>query len=92
MSDQIKTKRIIFIGAGAVGSYLGGWLSHTGHDVTLVDIWDEHFKAIRDNGLVVNGPHEPFVARPEIYHLHENEHIARQPFFCLLYTSDAADE
>ena len=81
MSDQIKTKRIIFIGAGAVGSYLGGWLSHTGHDVTLVDIWDEHVKAIRDNGLVVNGPHEPFVTRPEIYHLHENEHIARQPFF-----------
>ena len=32
----MSSKRIIFIGAGAVGSYLGGWLSHTGHEVDLI--------------------------------------------------------
>ena len=34
-------KKLIFIGAGAIGSYVGGWLSKEGHDVTLVDPADE---------------------------------------------------
>ena len=81
MSSKLDAKRIIFIGAGAVGSYLGGWLSYSGHDVTLVDTWAEHVEVIRENGLLVNGPHDPFVARPKVYHLHENELISREPPF-----------
>lgn len=81
MSSNNESKRIIFIGAGAVGSYLGGWLSHTGHDVTLVDLWDEHVETIRKNGLEVSGPHETFVAHPNVYHLHENELLDRQEKF-----------
>ncbi|HUF91606.1 MAG TPA: 2-dehydropantoate 2-reductase N-terminal domain-containing protein, partial [Candidatus Limnocylindria bacterium] len=30
------SKKILFIGAGAIGSYLGAFLSRAGHDVTLV--------------------------------------------------------
>ncbi len=78
MSDK---KRIIFIGAGAVGSYLGGWLSHTGHDVTLVDPWNEQVETIRKDGLKVDGPHDSFVAYPTMFHLHENELIARKEQF-----------
>lgn len=81
MSDNSNKKRIIFIGAGAVGSYLGGWLSHTGHDVTLVDMWDEHVETIRRDGLLVEGPHDSFVAHPNMYHLHENELLAREEQF-----------
>ena len=34
--------RIGIVGAGGVGSVVGGLLSHGGHDVTLVDQWPEH--------------------------------------------------
>jgi len=81
MSENSNKKRIIFIGAGAVGSYLGGWLSHCGHDVTLVDLWDDQVETIRKNGLKVEGPHETFVAHPTMYHLHENELLAREAQF-----------
>nr|MBC8452890.1 hypothetical protein [Chloroflexota bacterium] len=51
MPENSNKKRIIFIGAGAVGSYIGGWLSHPGHVVTLVDMWDQQVETIRRNGL-----------------------------------------
>jgi 2-dehydropantoate 2-reductase len=73
--------RILVVGAGAVGSYLGGWLSHTGDDVTLLDPWAEHVEAIRKNGLSVKGPHEPFVAKPHAFHTHEAQRLAVQPPF-----------
>ncbi len=81
MPENSEKKRIIFIGAGAVGSYLGGWLSHTGHDVTIVDMWDEQVETIREHGLKVDGPHDSFVARPTMYHLHENELVSRDGLF-----------
>ncbi len=77
----VEPKRIIFIGAGAVGSYLGGWLDHEGHDVTIVDPWAEQVEKIRADGLRVEGPHEPFNAHPNMFHLHENELVARQEPF-----------
>jgi len=40
-------KKILFIGAGAVGSYIGAFLSRAGHDVTLIDAWAEQVEAIR---------------------------------------------
>ena len=76
-----QSKRIIFIGAGAVGSYLGGWLDHSGHDVTIIDPWAEQVEKVRVDGLVVEGPHEPFVAHPKMFHLHQNELVARQEPF-----------
>lgn len=81
MPTNSNKKRIIFIGAGAVGSYLGGWLSHTGHDVTLVDMWDQQVETIRKHGLQVDGPHDSFIARPTMCHLYENELIARKEKF-----------
>jgi 2-dehydropantoate 2-reductase len=32
-------KRIAFVGVGALGGYVGGYLAHHGHDVTLIDMW-----------------------------------------------------
>lgn len=46
MSD-IMSKRIAVIGSGALGGYVGGYLAHAGHDVTLVDFWPEHIETIR---------------------------------------------
>jgi 2-dehydropantoate 2-reductase len=70
-------KRILFVGAGAIGSYLGAFLSRAGHDVTLVDPWAEQVEAIRGRGIRVTGPHDPFEARPVAVHLHEAARLPR---------------
>ena len=70
-------KRFLFVGAGAIGSYLGAFLARAGHDVTLVDPWAEQVEAIRARGITVTGPHEPFVARPVAVHLHEAARLPR---------------
>jgi len=64
-------KKILFVGAGAVGSYIGAFLSRAGHDVTFVDPWAEQVEAIKTRGIAVTGPHDPFTARPKAVHLHE---------------------
>jgi 2-dehydropantoate 2-reductase len=70
-------KRLVFVGAGAIGSYLGGHLARAGHDVTLIDPWAEQVEAIRRNGLSVEGPHDPFLVRPTAVHLHEAARLPR---------------
>jgi 2-dehydropantoate 2-reductase len=67
--------RLLFVGAGAIGSYLGAFLSRAGHDVTLVDPWPEQIETIRRAGIEVTGPHEPFTARPAALHLHEAQRL-----------------
>jgi 2-dehydropantoate 2-reductase len=70
-------KKLLFIGAGAIGSYLGSFLSRAGHDVTLVDPWAEQIETIRARGISVTGPHDPFVARPTAVHLNEAARLPR---------------
>src|SRR5215468_10646990 len=64
-------KKLLFVGAGAVGSYIGAFLSRSGHDVTLVDPWTEQVEAINASGISATGPHEPFVARPSAVRVDE---------------------
>jgi 2-dehydropantoate 2-reductase len=65
-------RRLVFIGAGAIGSYLGAFLARAGHEVTLVDPWGEQVETIRAQGIRVTGPHEPFHAKvANIVHLNE---------------------
>ncbi|PYN78350.1 MAG: hypothetical protein DMD96_20965 [Candidatus Rokuibacteriota bacterium] len=70
-------KKILFVGAGAIGSYIGAFLSRAGHDVTLVDPWAEQVEAIRKKGISVTGPHDPFEARPAAVHLNEAQRLPR---------------
>ncbi len=70
-------KKLLFVGAGAIGSYLGAFLARAGHDVTLVDPWADQVETIRQRGISVTGPHEPFEARPVAVHLHEAARLAR---------------
>ena len=48
--------RTLVWGAGAIGGTLGGCLAHAGHDVTLVDVVDDHVAAIDRAGLHITGP------------------------------------
>ena len=45
---------IVVLGAGAIGSVIGGLLALAGHRVTLIGR-QEHMKAIADRGLLIDG-------------------------------------
>ena len=70
-------KKLLFVGAGAIGSYLGSFLSRAGHDVTIVDPWAEQVDTINQRGISVTGPHDPFVARPKAVHLNDAAKLPR---------------
>jgi 2-dehydropantoate 2-reductase len=46
--------KIAVIGAGAMGSVLGGLLAKAGNAVTLVDVWREAIETINTKGLRIN--------------------------------------
>lgn len=64
-------KRILIMGAGGIGSVVGGLLSEGGHDVTLVDQWVEHVEAIKKNGLIVETRWDKHHTHPRALHLYE---------------------
>jgi 2-dehydropantoate 2-reductase len=72
-------KRIVVVGAGAIGGYTCGNLANNGFDVTLIDAWPEHIEAIRKNGLRLEGvtPEETIVVHPKTLHLTELQHLAK---------------
>ena len=46
--------RVLVLGAGAIGSVLGGFLARSGHDITLLGrAW--HLDAVRQQGLTITG-------------------------------------
>ena len=54
--------RIVVVGAGAVGSVVGGLLARAGQDVTLVGR-PAHVAAIQRDGLVIEQPSGPLTIR-----------------------------
>jgi len=59
--------RFLVWGAGAIGGTLGAFLARAGHDVTLVDVAEDHVAAIEADGLRITGPIAEFVARPPAF-------------------------
>jgi 2-dehydropantoate 2-reductase len=76
-------KRIVFVGAGAIGGYVGGHVARAGHDVTLIDPWPEHVEAMRSRGLELSGitPEERYLVPVRALHLCDVQGLVReQPF------------
>jgi len=73
--------RMVVVGAGAVGGYVGGHLHRLGHDITLLDFWPEHVEAIRRDGLRITGttPEEAVTCRPPALHVTEAQGLRKQP-------------
>jgi 2-dehydropantoate 2-reductase len=71
--------RIGIIGAGAIGSVVGGMLTKAGHDVTLIDQWPEHVEAMRKNGLRLSGTCGDHTVRVKALHIYEAQAIT-EPF------------
>src|SRR3954453_20227227 len=63
--------RIGFMGAGAVGSYIGAFLTRAGHDVTLIDMWPEHVETLKAKGIRVTGSQGEFTVPVRAMHLTE---------------------
>ena len=73
-------KRIVIVGAGAVGGYTGAHMAQAGEDVTFIDPWPENVEKIKADGLLIthHQGEEPFTARPGALHLTEVQHLARR--------------
>ena len=57
--------KIIVIGAGAMGSLYGGYLTKGKENVCLVDQWDEHVAKVNESGLTIMSEAARFVVRPQ---------------------------
>ena len=71
--------RIGIIGAGAIGSIVGGMLTKAGHDVTLIEQWPEHVEAMKKVGLRLSGTCGEHVVPVKALHIHEVQSL-REPF------------
>jgi 2-dehydropantoate 2-reductase len=71
--------RIGIMGAGAIGSVVGGMLALADHDVTLIDQWPAHVDAIKRDGLRLSGTCGEHVVKVRALHLYEAQSI-QEPF------------
>ena len=85
MSDKIA-----IMGPGAVGSYVGAFLTREGEDVTLIDMWPEHVETMRRQGLRASGRHGDFTAPVKAMHLTDAQSI-QEPFDIAFITVKSYD-
>ena len=71
--------RIGIMGAGAIGSVVGGLLTKAGHDVTLIDQWPAHVEAMKTHGLRLSGTCGDQIVPVRALHLCEAQAIG-EPF------------
>lgn len=73
-------KRVMVVGAGAVGGYTGGHLARNGVDVTFIDPWPAHVEAMRNDGLRLRGVtrQESFDVPVKAMHITEVQDLAKQ--------------
>jgi 2-dehydropantoate 2-reductase len=72
-------KRIGIMGAGAIGSVVGGMLTRAGHDVTLIDQWPAHVTAMQTSGLQLSGTCGEHLVPVKAVHLCDAQAIG-EPF------------
>lgn len=72
-------RRIVIVGAGAVGGYVGGHLARLGQDVCLIDPWPDHVDAINASGLRLEGTQGEHVAKVRALHLTDMQALNRAP-------------
>lgn len=84
---MMQRKRIVFVGAGAVGGYVGAGMAAAGHDVTLIDPWPEHVDCIRHNGMQLGGSQGERIVRVPAMHVTDVQGLAARPidvaFVCM---------
>jgi 2-dehydropantoate 2-reductase len=74
------SKRIVIVGAGAVGGYCGAHMARAGEDVTFIDPWPEHVEHMRSKGLTVTHAAgvDAFTTPVKALHLTEVQHLSKE--------------
>lgn len=67
------------MGGGAIGSYLGAYLTRAGYAPTLIDPWPANVEAMRGHGISVTDSQGEFTIKVDALHLCEVQAV-RQPF------------
>jgi 2-dehydropantoate 2-reductase len=65
----MSERRIAVLGAGANGASIGADLTRAGYDVTLIEQWPEHVRAMRSAGATIVMPDETIVVPVDVYDL-----------------------
>jgi len=65
----VAFEKLAVMGAGAVGSIIGAYLSRAGRDITLIDMWPAHVETMKQHGLKVTAQDEEFTATVKALHL-----------------------
>lgn len=84
-------KRVAFVGAGAMGSFVGGMLAKTDEDITLIDGWPEHIRKIKEEGLLITGTHGRHEVEVNALHIHEVQSLAATPLDVAFIATKAYD-
>jgi 2-dehydropantoate 2-reductase len=64
-------ERLAVLGAGAIGSTIGAYLTRAGRDITLIDLWPAHVDAMQRDGLKVTAQDAEFTVPVKALHLAE---------------------
>lgn len=78
--------KIAIAGSGALGSSFGFMLHEAGNEVTLIDSWKDHVKAITDNGLTFTFSGEEKNNKIPIYYPHELKTLNKEFDLIILLT------
>lgn len=60
--------KLTIVGAGAIGGVTGAYLIKAGHDVTFVDLADDHVRTINERGLTIEGIRGEFTVPAHAIH------------------------
>jgi 2-dehydropantoate 2-reductase len=73
-------RKIVIMGAGAVGGYTGAHMIQAGEDVTFIDPWPEHVEHMRRHGLrVTHATKEPeFTVPVRALHVTDAQQLAKE--------------
>ena len=71
--------KIAVMGAGALGCYVGAFLTREGEDITFIDMWPEHVETMRSQGLRASGSQGDFTVPVKAMHLTDAQGI-NDPF------------
>ena len=73
-------KKIVFVGAGAVGGYSGAHMVRAGEDVTYIDPWPEHVEHMRKHGLRITHAKDvpEFTVPVRALHVTDAQALARE--------------
>ena len=73
-------RKIVIMGAGAVGGYAGSHMVQAGEDVTFIDPWPEHVEHMKKHGLRVTHAMDvpEFTVPVRALHLTEAQHLSKE--------------